>query len=118
MLRDIVVNDPDTSTVGTSFHGKTVRATFGELVALFGAPVKISGDKTRFEWTIQDPHHRVFCIYDNYSPLSRGDLQDSAIPSEWRLASHDPALEDFVVHEIHQAIRKLHAPEIRVPTYL
>ena len=56
------------SSVGTSFHGHTVKATIGELKAIFGEP-DFQGDdfgdnKLTHEWVFETAEGNVFTLYD------------------------------------------------------
>jgi hypothetical protein len=58
----------DESSVGTSFHGHVVKATIGELKAIFGEP-DFQGDdfadnKMTHEWIFESAEGSVFTLYD------------------------------------------------------
>jgi hypothetical protein len=58
----------DESSVGTSFHGHVVKATIGELKAIFGEP-DFQGDdfadnKITHEWIFESAEGNVFTLYD------------------------------------------------------
>ncbi len=76
--------DNDANTHNTSLKIRNLKATYDQLVGLFGEPKKIEGgDHSRVEWVITFSDGGLLCIYDWNDDRRIYDV------TEWNVAGHD-----------------------------
>lgn len=89
---------------GTCFHGVTIRATVGKMMALLGTPScdeNTGEDKVNYEWVRRLHGSKdVYAIYDwkEYRVLAESDV------IEWHIGTRSAAVAHAVKEELTEAM--------------
>lgn len=94
------------TSVMTSFHGETVRASVKDLRAILGEPLceqNDGEDKVNFEWEMETDEGEAFTVYDwkEYRVIDEDEI------IEWHIGSHRVMTSAVAVNEITEALNQL-----------
>ena len=67
----------------TSLKCKNVKASYRQLVDLFGEPEQINADHSRVEWRVRFSDDEILCIYD------WNDSRPVEEVTEWNVSGHN-----------------------------
>ena len=86
-------HDPDANVHRTSLKIRDLKATYDQLVGLFGEPKKVNGDHSRVEWVITFSDGGILTVYDWNDDPRIYDV------TEWNVGGHD-FMTAYRIHDI------------------